>query len=91
MTAGKVFARKRPHLIPVYDRVVACALGRPDNFWVALHDALVSDNLALNSRLAELLTLAEIDPDVSILRCLDVIIWMRHHDQHNNNLCAGLT
>lgn len=31
--AGKVLARKRPHLIPVYDNVVRCALGRPAGPW----------------------------------------------------------
>jgi hypothetical protein len=75
----------------VYDNVVACALGRPDTFWLDLHDALVSDNLALNARLTELAALAEIAPDVSVIRCLDVIIWMRHHDRHHNNGCPGIT
>lgn len=27
--AGKLLARKRPRLLPVYDKVVRCALGRP--------------------------------------------------------------
>jgi Family of unknown function (DUF6308) len=31
VTAGKLLARKRPALIPVYDSVVRCALGRPKN------------------------------------------------------------
>ena len=97
VTAGKVLARKRPHLIPVYDGVVKCALGRNalgrrgDAFWLDLHDALVSDNLALNSRLTDLAVRAEIDPGVSVIRCLDVIIWMRHHDQHKNKGCPGIT
>ena len=96
VTAGKVLARKRPHLIPVYDNVVKCALGRNalgrrGTFWLDLHDALVSDNLALNSRLSELAACAEVDPDVSVIRCLDVIIWMRHHDQHKDKGCPGIT
>ena len=68
-----------------------CARPTRRPFWLDLHDALVSDNLALNSRLTELAALAEIDPDVSVIRCLDVIIWMRHHDQHKNNGCPGIT
>ncbi|MFI1453835.1 DUF6308 family protein [Streptomyces roseus] len=38
--AGKVLARKRPRLLPVYDRIVRCAVGRPPSFWLALHTAL---------------------------------------------------
>jgi hypothetical protein len=96
VTAGKLLARKRPHLIPVYDNVVRCglgrnALGRRGTFWVDLHNALVSDNLALNSRLTDVAALAEIGPDVSVIRCLDVIIWMRHQDQHSNKGCPGIT
>lgn len=33
VTAGRPLARKRPHLIPVYDDVVRCALGTPKG-WV---------------------------------------------------------
>jgi hypothetical protein len=29
VTAGKLLARKRPKLVPVYDGVVKCALGNP--------------------------------------------------------------
>lgn len=40
VTAGKLLARKRPRLLPVYDQVVRCVLGRPRAFWLALHAAL---------------------------------------------------
>lgn len=40
VTAGKLLARKRPALIPVYNGVVRCALGWPKDFWTALRDAL---------------------------------------------------
>lgn len=32
VTVGKLLARKRPRLLPVYDRVVRCVLGRPKSF-----------------------------------------------------------
>jgi len=34
--AGKLLARKRPSLIPVYDEIVRCAFGWPENIWTAL-------------------------------------------------------
>ena len=40
VTAGKLLARKRPRLIPVWDNVVRCALGRPANAWIWLDDQL---------------------------------------------------
>jgi hypothetical protein len=33
VTAGKLLARKRPRLIPVWDNVVRCAFGRPKRAW----------------------------------------------------------
>ncbi len=48
VTAGKLLARKRPRLIPVYDRVVKTALGRKDGdeWWRPLRTILQenSDN-----------------------------------------------
>jgi hypothetical protein len=40
VTAGKLLARKRPRLVPVYDRVVMDAVGRPRKFWLSLREAL---------------------------------------------------
>ena len=42
VTAGKLMARKRPHLIPVYDSVVRCALEEPKHVWLSLQ-AVLSD------------------------------------------------
>jgi len=44
--AGKLLARKRPHLLPVYDSRIKKILSRPrtDNqWWHDLHDQLVND------------------------------------------------
>ncbi len=35
--AGKLIARKRPHLIPVYDRVIRCLYGRPQQVLSLIH------------------------------------------------------
>lgn len=77
--AGKLLARKRPRLLPVYDKVVRCALGRPrPSFWLALHAALREDDAALHRRLLELRQAAGLPETVSALRVCDVAVWMNH-------------
>lgn len=78
VTAGKVLARKRPRLIPVYDRIVRCAVGRPPSFWLALHAALREDEAALHRQLLELRQAAGLPETVSALRVCDVAVWMNH-------------
>lgn len=86
VTAGKLLARKRPHLIPVYDEVLSCALGRPNNYWTDLQHALVDDE-ALRNILTDLH--ARAPRHVTHLRVLDVVIWMSHKDEHRNVCKAG--
>ncbi|QIZ01271.1 DUF6308 family protein [Streptomyces sp. S1D4-11] len=76
--AGKLLARKRPRLLPVYDRVVRCALGRPPSFWLALHAALREDDNALHRQLFELRQAAGLPETMSVLRVCDVAVWMNH-------------
>ncbi|MEE1810063.1 DUF6308 family protein [Streptomyces sp. BE133] len=76
--AGKLLARKRPRLLPVYDRVVRCAVGRPPSFWLALHAALREDGAALHRQLLELRQAAGVPETVSALRVCDVAVWMGH-------------
>ncbi|MFE7526927.1 DUF6308 family protein [Kitasatospora sp. NPDC057542] len=79
VVAGKLLARKRPHLIPVYDVRVKALFRRPrvdTTFWSALADALRADGGALRARLAGLRTEAGIGEDIGVLRVLDVIAWM---------------
>ncbi|QES58604.1 hypothetical protein DEJ51_00665 [Streptomyces venezuelae] len=77
--AGKLLARKRPRLLPVYDRVVRCALARPrPSFWLALHAALRADDRALHQRLLALREAAGLAQTVSALRVCDVVVWMGH-------------
>ncbi|MEU1966405.1 DUF6308 family protein [Micromonospora sediminicola] len=89
--ASKILARKRPRLVPVYDNVVACALrGRP-GFWLWLHEALRAEDLLLARRLQTLRVAAGIASQVSEIRVLDVIIWMRHVGGHRRKSCLGMT
>lgn len=78
VTAGKLLARKRPRLLPVYDRVVRCALGHPPSFWTDLRTALREDDAALHHRLLGLRRSAGLPETVSALRVADVAVWMAH-------------
>ncbi len=73
--AGKVLARKRPHLIPIYDTVLGGLLGNPRNVWSWWHEWFQVDS----SRVQQVVGLREeaggID-DISLLRCLDVALRM---------------
>ncbi len=73
-TASKLLARKRPRLCPVSDKVVIGAVGVPGWTWEALR-AFLRDPAAR----AEI---EELRPPsaavVSVLRILDVAIWIRH-------------
>ncbi|MFD4370665.1 DUF6308 family protein [Streptomyces sp. NPDC058486] len=77
--AGKLLARKRPRLLPVYDKVVRCALGSPTpSFWLALHTALRADDHTLHHQLLALRQSAELPDTISALRVCDVAVWMGH-------------
>ncbi|MFJ6355361.1 DUF6308 family protein [Streptomyces sp. NPDC092046] len=81
---GKLLARKRPRLLPVYDKVVRCALGRPrPSFWLALHAALRADDRALHRQSLELRQIAGVPETVSALRVCDVAVWMGHRAEEH--------
>lgn len=87
VTAGKLLARKRPRLLPVYDQVIRCVLGRPKSFWLDLHGALRADNHALHRKLVALRQSADFPATVSALRVCDVVLWMHHHTDHQQRSC----
>jgi hypothetical protein len=79
VTASKLLARKRPHLLPVYDNVVKDALRPgPEGFWKSLHEELRRDDHALVGRLEMIRSQSGIGDDISLLRVLDVAVWMGH-------------
>jgi hypothetical protein len=90
VTAGKLLARKRQRLIPVWDQVVRCALGRPKGAWLWLDELLRAEDAVVQRRLEDLHRQAELPSAVSLLRVLDVVIWMRHRDPHRPSRCRGL-
>lgn len=76
VTAHKLCARKRPHLLPVYDSVVKAALQpRSREFWKPLRKTLV-DHPEIVARLEEVKEDAGIDKRISLLRTMDVAVWM---------------
>ncbi|MEV4507436.1 DUF6308 family protein [Dactylosporangium sp. NPDC049525] len=91
VTAGKLLARKRPRLIPVYDRVVRCAYGAPKGFWLWLDGMLQKRDGVLAQRLATLREAAGLPDEISALRVLDVTIWMRHRKRHSEDRCPGIS
>jgi len=90
VTAGKLLARKRPALIPVYDNVVRCAFGWPQNAWTALRNALRHDDGSFRAMLDSVRQGAGVPCHVTSLRVLDVAIWMRHRSLHTGYRCNGL-
>jgi Family of unknown function (DUF6308) len=89
--AGKLLARKRPSLIPVYDNVVRCAFGRPKGFWRALREALRQDGGSFRITVQDLMERSGVPEQVTPLRTLDVAVWKRHRKLHTGHGCAGLT
>ncbi|MEU1884633.1 DUF6308 family protein [Micromonospora rifamycinica] len=87
--AGKLLARKRPRLVPVYDAVVSCAYRTGTGFWEWLHGRLREEDGVLGQRLRALHEKAGLPEAVSPLRVLDVVFWMRHRPAHSNP-CTGI-
>jgi hypothetical protein len=85
-TAGKLLARKRPRLIPIWDSVVEEVLQpEPGTFWTSMREAL-GDQV----RRHRIDALAEgIHPHPTTLRTLDVAIWMRHGRSRNVRAVDG--
>ena len=77
VAAGKLLARKRPELIPVYDSRIKKVLKRPrvDNrWWRDLRDQLVNDRVLV--RELELVRASAGAGHMSLLRVFDVMCWM---------------
>jgi len=72
---SKLLARKRPHLVPIYDRVVRDQFGAPHSGdqWTDFAQ-LVQDEEIVNL-LLRLRSRANLE-DISLLRILDVVVWM---------------
>jgi len=81
VTAGKLVARKRPRLFPVYDSVVAERVGAPKEFWRALNSDLREADNARHGKLLDIRAQSGIGEDVSALRVFDIVTWMPGPDR----------
>jgi hypothetical protein len=88
--AGKLLARKRPKLVPVYDEVVSCAFGTGTGFWEWLHGRLCEEGGVLAQSLDACHAEADLPAAISRIRVLDVVLWMRHRDAHRGEACPGM-
>jgi hypothetical protein len=77
-TTSKLLARKRPHLIPIYDSVVRKRTGMSNDGsqWTRWFDAFQNDEgHAFAARLRRIRDRAG-TPHLSLLRVLDIVLWM---------------
>ena len=91
VAASTLLARKRPRLVPVWDQVVRCALGRPlvGGVWESIDRVVRKSGGAVTDRLARLHREAGLGAEVAELRVLDVAVWMRHRPSHRPDGCPG--
>jgi hypothetical protein len=75
VTSNKLLARKRSHLLPVYDSRVKAVLEAPNSVWACMWTWFQGDSRRAGA-VAELRDEAGDIEDISLLRCLDVILWM---------------
>jgi hypothetical protein len=80
--ASKLLARKRPRLVPVYDRIVREVTGSDPVFWTPLCEALRENNGELHHRLLGLRDEAGLPTTIPALRVFDVIAWMEGRWPH---------
>ena len=73
-TVSKLLARKRPRLLPIYDKYVAQYLGPVRDYWEALRHALSADNDELALRLRGIGDRVGAS-GLSILRVFDIVAW----------------
>lgn len=78
---SKLMARKRPHLIPIEDSVVNRVIGTDaKDTWKEWWHALTTDPEPLTS-MAGTVRHAAKTPELSTLRALDIVLWMKgKHD-----------
>jgi hypothetical protein len=70
---SKLLACKRPHFVPIRDSIVEGLLGKPSEWWAPWQTTVADGELR---NLIEKITPDNVPPNTSILRRLDVILWM---------------
>lgn len=89
---SKILAAKRPRLIPVLDRVVKGTLPESENIWVSIQNVLRVEDY--RTKLMKVLQHAEVPDSVSLLRRIDVVIWINNEQNFRKkkgpNLKGGM-
>ncbi len=81
-TTSKLMARKRTHLIPVWDDLVKYSTGQDTlTHWDWMRDILKADNNLLHRWLRDSADLAGELEDVSVLRLFDVLVWLTESER----------
>lgn len=79
VSTSKLLARKRPHLFPIYDSVVAKALGisGDGNHWDVMVD--IFEDEARRGHIEKLREHSDAPvQELSLLRIFDIVVWMEH-------------
>ncbi len=79
---SKLLARKRPLLIPIYDSVVGEQLGLKNStgHWALMRELITLDHGALYRRAESIREAAGLDPSLSPLRVIDIVLWRHGKD-----------
>jgi hypothetical protein len=78
MSAAKLLARKRPRLIPIYDRLHKATLERKqDDDWLLAMRAVFTAKPNFVKQLRELRDTSGVGSDISVLRVLYAAVWVR--------------
>jgi len=90
-TASKILARKRPHLVPIYDSVVAHAVGLPNSAdqWTRWNEAFRGAGGAAGIERLRRIRHAAGQGHLSLLRVLDIVIWMARRGPHEVDETVG--
>lgn len=82
-TASKIMARKRPHLIPIYDSVIADLVGMPNSAeqWTLWFAAFHGENGKSFTQKLQNIRKASGQEHLSLLRVLDIVLWMEGQDR----------
>jgi Family of unknown function (DUF6308) len=80
--ASKLLARKRPHLFPVHDDVVATEFGLRDvrGWWPGMRRVIRADDDDLYRRAEQLAATCGVGDRITPLRVIDVVTWMHGRD-----------
>lgn len=87
VTAGKLMAAKRPRLIPILDKEVKALLKPPrGGFWMSMYE-----QLSVEARRRAIAEVCDVAPDgVSLLRRIDVALWMHATQRQLSSTCRSV-